>query len=68
MFEGLSLIQIIGLLSPLIIIQLSLMIFSIFRLLRDEVRYLPKWAWLFIIIFVNLFGPLIFLGFGRVKD
>jgi amino acid transporter len=67
-FDGLSTVQIIGLLSPLIIIQLGLIIFSIYRLLKDEVKYLPKWAWLIIIIFINLFGPIIFLAAGRVKD
>jgi uncharacterized membrane protein len=60
--------EIIKLLMPLIILQLGLIIFCLYRLTKDTVKYLPKWAWALIIIFVNLFGPVIYLFAGRERD
>ena len=68
MFDGMTTIQIIKLLAPVLIIQLGLIIFSLFRLTRDRVRYLPKWGWAMVIIFINLFGPIIYLIIGRERD
>jgi hypothetical protein len=31
----------------------------------DEVRYLPKWAWALIIIFLHILGGIAYLIFGR---
>lgn len=42
MFDNLSTSDIIKLFAPLIIIQLGLMIFSVYRLTKDKVRFLPK--------------------------
>ncbi|SNX53682.1 PLDc N-terminal domain-containing protein [Thermoanaerobacterium sp. RBIITD] len=68
MFDNLSTSEIIKLFAPLIIIQLGLMIFSIYRLTKDKVRFLPKWAWLIIIVLGEILGPLIFLIIGREKE
>lgn len=59
--------QIVMMALPLIIIQLGLIIFSLYRLVKDNVKYLPKWAWVLIIVFFNLVGPIIFLVVGREK-
>lgn len=68
MFEGMSTIEIIKLLAPIIIIQIALIIFSLFKLTRDKVKYLPKWGWTLIILFINFFGPIIYLIIGRERD
>lgn len=68
MIDGLSNSEIIKLILPLVIIQFGFIIFSIYRLSKDQVRYLPKWAWLLIIIFGEILGCLIFLIIGRVKE
>lgn len=59
--------QIVMILLPILIIQLGLVIFSLYRLAKDNVKYLPKWAWVLIILFFNLFGPIVFLVVGREK-
>lgn len=59
--------QIIMMLLPLIVIEFCLVIFALYRLAKDNVKYLPKWAWALIIIFFNLIGPIIFLVVGREK-
>lgn len=68
MFDNLNTSEIIRLFAPLIIIQLGLMIFSIYRLTKDKVRFLPKWVWLIIIVFGEILGPLMFLIIGREKE
>jgi hypothetical protein len=68
MFDGMTTIEIIKLLAPIIIIQLVLIVFTLFRLTRDKVKYLPKWGWALVIILINLFGPIIYLIIGRERD
>lgn len=68
MFDGMSTMEVIKLAFPIIIIDVCLKIFCLFRLYKDRVKYLPKFAWALIILLVSTFGSLIFLIFGRVKD
>jgi amino acid transporter len=68
MFTDMTTAEIIKLLMPLIILQFGLIVFCLYRLTKDRVKYLPKWAWALIIIFVNLFGPIIYLFAGRERD
>jgi hypothetical protein len=68
MFGDMSTIEIIKLFAPLIVIDLCLKVFCVYRLTKDKVRFLPKIAWLFIVLIVSTFGPLSFLILGRVKD
>ena len=52
------------------IITLALMIFSIIdcsRTAENNIRSLPKWAWLVIIIFVPAIGSLAWIIAGRPK-
>lgn len=67
-FEGMSNLEIIKLLAPLIIIQLGLVVFTLFRLVKDKVKYLPKWGWALVILFINLIGPIMYLIIGRERD
>lgn len=60
--------EILQIAIPIIIIQLSLMIFCLFKLSKDIVKFLPKWLWALIIIFGELLGPIAYLIFGREKD
>ena len=53
---------------PIIVIQLSLMVFCLLKLSRDIVKYLPKWAWALIIILGQLVGPVVYLILGREKE
>jgi hypothetical protein len=59
--------QIIALLAPIIVIQLGLMIAALYDLERDErrVRGGSKLVWVFIIVFVNVIGPIIYFIAGR---
>jgi amino acid transporter len=68
MFTDMTTAEIIKLLLPLIMVQLGLIVFCLYKLTKDRVKYLPKWAWALIIIFVNLFGPIIYLFIGRERD
>jgi ABC-2 type transport system ATP-binding protein len=53
---------------PLIVIYFALLIFAVVDLLRDDrrVRGGNKGVWALIIVFINLFGPIIYFLFGRV--
>jgi hypothetical protein len=68
MFTGMTLGEIIRLFLPLIIIQFLLMIFCLYKLTKDKVKFLPKWGWALIIIFINFFGAIFYLLVGRERD
>ncbi|MBF2346806.1 PLDc_N domain-containing protein [Listeria seeligeri] len=58
----------IALLIPLIILYLALLLTAIIDLARNwEVRKNPL-IWLFVIIFINIFGPVAYFIFGRKED
>ena len=54
---------------PLIVIYFGLLIFAVVDLLRDDrvVRGGNKGIWALVIVFINGFGPIIYLLFGRVE-
>ncbi|MFL7892327.1 MAG: PLD nuclease N-terminal domain-containing protein [Anaerolineales bacterium] len=54
------------LLLPLLVIELALLFIALVDLIRrDQVRYLPKWAWAVIILLLNFLGPIAYLLIGR---
>jgi len=55
-------------LIPVIVIQLGLLVFALLDLLKRERTRGPKWMWIIIIIFVNIFGPVAYLLFGREES
>ena len=67
MFDNMSTIEILKLLAPLIAVQFLLMVFSLYKLKEDKVKFLPKIAWVFIIIILNIVGPLAYLTIGRER-
>jgi len=53
-------------LIPLIIVQLALLVIALLDLLkRQNMPGNTRLIWLIVIIFVNIFGPVIYLIFGR---
>ena len=63
-----ELLRFLPLFIPVIIIELGFLVFALVLAIKNEVAYLPKWAWILIIVFINLIGPILFLIFGRKKD
>jgi small neutral amino acid transporter SnatA (MarC family) len=59
--------QIIALLAPIVLIQLGLMIAALFDLEKDDrrVRGGSKLVWALVIVFVNIFGPILYFIAGR---
>jgi hypothetical protein len=68
MFNGMSTMEIIKVLSPLIAIQVVLMVFCLIKLSKDRVKFFPKLVWLVIIVIINTIGPLLYLLVGRERD
>ncbi|MCM0648330.1 PLD nuclease N-terminal domain-containing protein [Clostridium swellfunianum] len=68
MFADMTTAEIIKLLLPFLMLQLGLIVFCLYRLVKDQVKYLPKWAWALIIVFINFFGAIIYLFMGRERD
>lgn len=60
--------ELLLILSPLILLQLGLMVYCGVVILREGVQNLSKWAWFFICLFVNVIGPVLFLLVGRKKE
>jgi hypothetical protein len=59
-------LDLLPLLIPLLLIQLSLQIYSIVDLIkREKVRFDNKLLWGAVIILFNVIGPVIYLVFGR---
>ena len=68
MFEGMNSLQIIQLLAPIILLEISLVIFCLYRLTKDKVKFLPKWEWALIILCIQLIGGIAFLLIGRERE
>ncbi len=53
--------------TPLVLIQIGLMIWGLYDLTRPErsVRGNSKVLWALVIIFINLIGPVVYFLFGR---
>ncbi|MDQ0197697.1 PLD nuclease N-terminal domain-containing protein [Neobacillus ginsengisoli] len=58
----------IGLLVPILIIELILLIVAIVDLIRIEKTNGPKWLWALLILFVSLIGPILYFVVGRRND
>jgi hypothetical protein len=55
-------------LLPIAIIQLILIIIALTDLVKSERVNGPKLMWVFIIVVVNLLGPVAYFIFGRRND
>jgi len=62
-----TIIDMLPLLIPLFVIELALMVIALVDVIRREperVRW-NKVGWIVIIVVVNVFGPIVYLLFGR---
>lgn len=51
---------------PLIAFNMVLMVSALISISRrGKTRKLPKTAWVLIVIFINLFGPIFYFAFGK---
>jgi len=62
--------QLLLLLTPIILIQVALMLFALWDLLRPErkVRGDSRLMWGLIIVFIGMLGPIIYLAVGREEQ
>lgn len=51
--------------TPILIIQVILIIIALFDLKKAEQTNGPKWMWALIIVFINIIGPVIYFIIGR---
>ena len=56
------------LLIPILLVQLALIAAALWDLYHREKTRGPKLAWVFIILFVNFIGPIVYFVFGRDKE
>jgi hypothetical protein len=52
-------------LIPILVLQLGLMAFALWDLVRRERTRGPKWLWAIIIVLGEILGPIAYLLFGR---
>lgn len=65
----LSTAAMIGLLVPIVIIELGLMVFALVDLVRRRnVRGGNKWVWGVIIVVIEIIGPIIYFVAGRREE
>ncbi|WOO89548.1 PLD nuclease N-terminal domain-containing protein [Mollicutes bacterium LVI A0078] len=58
--------ELLLMLLPIILIQLTLMIVAVIHILRhDNFKVGNKALWLIIVIFINLIGPILYFAIGR---
>lgn len=61
-----KLVEFLPYIIPIVLLELLLIIIALVDLVRREkTRYLPKWAWAILIIFIQFFGSIGYLIFGR---
>ena len=61
--------QLIPLLIPLVLIQLTLQVIALVNLSKKEqVRFNNKLIWVLIIVFGNMIGAIMYFIFGGVQD
>ncbi|WP_368505386.1 PLD nuclease N-terminal domain-containing protein [Alkalihalophilus sp. As8PL] len=53
---------------PFFIIQLILMVIALVDWFKIEKTNGPKWMWLFIIVLVNIIGPILYFVIGRRQE
>jgi hypothetical protein len=69
MNNNLNLGQLIALLTPLILVELGLLAFALYDLVkRKRVRGGNKWVWGIIIVVVEIFGPVLYFVLGREEE
>jgi hypothetical protein len=57
--------EILPFLIPVLLLELALLAIALLDLVRRERTRGPKWAWVLVIVLINLIGPIVYLMFGR---
>jgi hypothetical protein len=57
--------ELIPLLVPVLLLQIGLMVIALKDLVGRDRTNGPRWVWAVVIIFFNIFGPIIYLLVGR---
>jgi len=62
--------DILPLMIPIVLIQWALMVIALVKLFKSESepKFMPRWAWALIIIFVNMIGSIVYLIIGRREE
>ena len=61
--------NVILLLVPIVLVQLGLMAFVLYDLVkRTRVKGGNKWVWGIIIVVINIIGPILYFVLGREED
>jgi hypothetical protein len=69
MNNNLNLGQLIALLIPLVLVELGLLAFALYDLVkRKRVKGGNKWVWGIIIVVVEFFGPILYFVLGREEE
>lgn len=69
MNNDLNMGQLIALLIPLVLVELGLLGFALYDLVkRKRVRGGNKWLWGIIIVVVEIFGPILYFVLGREEE
>lgn len=57
-----------SLIAPILILQFILMVTAIISCTKQEDTNGPKWLWVLLILFVSLFGPILYFVIGRKNN
>lgn len=57
-----------GLIAPIIILNLILVVFALVDCIRSPRVNGPKWAWILVILVINMIGPVLYFVLGRRRD
>jgi len=61
--------HLVALLIPLVLVELGLLAFALYDLIkRKHVRGGNKWVWAIIIVVVEIFGPILYFVLGREEE
>ncbi|EOT49430.1 MULTISPECIES: PLD nuclease N-terminal domain-containing protein [Enterococcus] len=54
---------------PLLLLEFGLMIAAVVSVFKQtHYRFLNRWSWLMIVIFLQMIGPILYFVFGREED
>jgi len=68
MEKAFELQDILPFLIPLILLQLVLLVVGLIDLSRRQHTRGPKWLWALVIIFGEIWGPVVYFIFGRGEE
>lgn len=60
--------ELLPFLIPIVLLQLALIAFALYDLIRRPQANGPKWAWAVIIVLVNFIGPIAYFLIGRREE